>query len=166
MAKLGRKTKYSEELIDNICLRIRNGADTTDAMVDSGISKSTAYRWLDPSDPQNPLTPEQIQEFQDKIEGAKASRTITLLNRLLMASQPTYLRGPDNELIKDKRGRPIIDKRGDWRSIAWYFEATEPDKYSKKSKIEHSGSVGLEAIADTLQKIYEQEDPSDSETNK
>jgi hypothetical protein len=141
MAKVGRKTKYNKDVINKICSLIESGATSENAFMQAGISVSTGHRWLDPEDDQNPLTPEQISEFRERMEGAKAKRITVLANRVIRASEPIYLRDEDNSIVTDDEGRPIIYKHGDWRAAAWYLERTEPETYARKEKVEHSGGV-------------------------
>lgn len=154
MAKLGRKSKYSKELIERICSYIESGADNEDAFVQAGISKTTAYKWLDETDKDNPLTQEQIQDFRERMDTATARRNTVLSHRIIQASEPTYLRDMDNNLVTDKDGRPIVFKSGDWRAAAWYLERTQPERYAHREKLEHTGRLDIQEIPEEVKDAF------------
>ena len=108
--------KYSKKLINNICEHIKTGLSNKDACQLEDISESEFYLWLSDGD-RNPLSDKEKSEFSESIKKARVWRIQQLLGRIFKAS----------------------DKA--WQAAAWYLERTEPEEFSVKYKMEHSGTI-------------------------
>lgn len=102
--------KYSKELQNEICKHIASGLNYKDAAYLAGIVESTLYRWLDPEDKTNPLTPEECREFSEAIKKAGIKDKQRRLKRITKHAK-TY-----------------------WQADAWMLECKYPDEFAKKEQ--------------------------------
>ncbi len=106
-----RKTKYSKELINEVCGYIQDGLPNKDAAELAGIGETTFYEWLSNSY-DNPLTEDEKAEFRESMYIARAKRHYKLASAIIKASETN------------------------WRAAAWYLERTCPEEYGNNVKVE------------------------------
>ena len=104
VAKTGRPSKYSDELVNTICLRIAEGESLNKICKDSDMpDKATVFRWL-VSD----------QVFCDKYTRARELQAETQFDELIdIVDQP-----PELAKITDKEGQEI-EVKFDSTYVAW-----------------------------------------------
>jgi hypothetical protein len=83
----GRPSKQTPETIAKICDALSHGLSNEDAAAHAGISIRTFYEW------------QEDEEFQEAIRGAKASKKLALVKKLLEST-----------------------KGGAWQQYAWLLE--------------------------------------------
>ena len=51
-------------------------------------------------------------------------------------------------------------KKGEWSRFSWMLERRFPTRYGAKQRIEHSGEVGVNGIAELLSLAFEDAEPA------
>jgi hypothetical protein len=105
-------------------IRAGNYADT--ACAASGVASSTFFNWLDRGRKAKQVLTDggEIGEldtlcvdFLEQVENARAEAEIRNVAVVLRAGQET------------------------WQAAAWWLERTKPDRYGRKTRVEHSGDA-------------------------
>lgn len=112
-SNIGRPSRYSTELVDEMCRYIETGVPTADACVMAGISKATYYYWK----AGKYISQQQLLEFLDRIEEAESKRKANFVIQIAKAS------------------------KDDWRAGAWYLERVYPQEFAKVNKLQIEGEL-------------------------
>ena len=131
VAKTGRPSKYSDELVNTICLRIAEGESLNKICKDSDMpDKATVFRWL-VSD----------QVFCDKYARARELQAETQFDELIdIVDQPpelSYVTGKNGEQIEVKFDSTYVawmKLRVDTRK--WTAARMAPKKYGEHKQAE------------------------------
>ena len=102
--KIGRPSKYSDELVENICVRIAQGESLNKMCKEKEMpDKATVFRWLVSND-----------SFRDKYARARELQAETQFDELIdIVDQP-----PELSYVKDKDG-DLIEVKFDSTYVAW-----------------------------------------------
>lgn len=112
-------SKYSEEIVKEICTYIENGSSLKDAANLSGIGESTLALWRSEDgygDTKNPLTQKQRLDLLDAIKKAEAKNKEKHIQNIETASAKS------------------------WQASAWWLERKYKDEFAVRS--EHTGKDG------------------------
>jgi len=126
--KTGRPSKYSDELIDTICLRLSNGEALTQIVKsDSMPSHATVYTWL-----------LQRPEFLDKYTRAREEQADTNADQIIAIADempPEYT---------DEKGRTSLDPT----FLNWQKQRIEARKWTamKLKPKKYGDKVGLHGV--------------------
>jgi hypothetical protein len=126
--KTGRPSKYSDELVDNICLRLSNGEALTQIVKsDSMPSHATVYTWL-----------LQRPEFLDKYTRAREEQADTNADQIIAIADempPEYT---------DEKGRTSLDPT----FLNWQKQRIEARKWTamKLKPKKYGDKVGLHGV--------------------
>lgn len=124
-AVMGRPTIYSDELADEICLRMSHGRSLNDICKDSDMpDRSNVYVWL-----------RKYDDFQDKYREATGQRADYHFDEMLSIADDVM-----PETAEVARAKLRIDTR------KWVLSRMNPKKYGDKAD-------GSEADDDTAQPI-------------
>lgn len=109
MARIGRKTKYTPETVNEICKAIREGSTQNDAACLAGITTTTFHEWINTK-----------PEFSEAVEKAHAD-----FKRANVAA------------IRAAGVRPQKDGtlKGQWQANAWLLERKYPDEFGQRITI-------------------------------
>lgn len=123
--KPGRPSEFTAEVEKAILDALAAGASVTDSVEAAGISERTYRRWLEEGEPDD--GPKHFRRFRESVVQARARGRV---------AHAAIIRRAANE--------------GDWRASAWFLERSDPQNWSLKYKLEHSGPDGgpLETEAD------------------
>ena len=116
MAKMGRPTKYTPKLGDEICSFIAGGTSATRACKSVGIPMQTMYEWLRKHD-----------EFRDNYARAREDQADTL------ADQMCDIAEFDEDV---QRAKLKIDAR------KWVAARMKPKRWGDRQQLEHTGADG------------------------
>lgn len=115
---IGRPSKLTSEMIEQLCDLLIEGSTIARSAVLTGISESTIYRWLvmGKSEGADPIYVELVARVGEAIESSE----FELLQRMRIAgSKPDY-----------------------WRATAWMLERRFPEKYGKNVSAQDGGQSG------------------------
>lgn len=112
MARAGRKSKYTPEVLRAVCDAIREGNTQQDSAALAGIGVSTFHEWM-----------AKYPEFAEGVEKAHAD-----FKRANVAA------------IRAAGVRPQKDGtlKGQWQANAWLLERKYPDEYGQRVTIKIS----------------------------
>lgn len=130
MAKAGRPTKLTEDLIEQIAKLVREGNYIETACAFCGINKDTYYRWAK--------------------DGARAKSGIK--KRFSDAIKKAVAESEMNDL-------ETIRLDPSWQSKAWRLERRFPDKWGNRQKVELSGNVNIGKVKKLAEEVLS-EDPA------
>ena len=111
--KPGRPSKLTPQRKDKILAAVRCGASFKTACGAAGIHESTFYRWQERGAEQD--APSEYREFCEDLTHAEEEGNAARVALIMRAAKT------------------------DWRAAAWLLERTNPDRWSMRYKIEHSG---------------------------
>ena len=113
----GRPSKLTPETEARIVSAVRCGASFKSACMAGGISERTFQRWRQKGELPD-AKPEYRRFWRELTQAEQEGQTARVA---------------------------IIQKaaRDDWRASAWLLERMDPERWSLRHKIEHTGSVGL-----------------------
>ncbi len=122
----GRPSKLTADIQSRIVSAVRCGASFKNACVAAGISERTFQRWRQKGEHQGAKT-EYRRFWRDLTQAEQEGQTARLA---------------------------IIQKaaRNDWRAAAWLLERMNPERFSLRYKIEHSGKVEHSAAVDAVRR--------------
>jgi hypothetical protein len=119
MAKVGRPTKYSEEIGDKICEGIASGRSLVKICSDKDMPHpASVYRWL-----------RDHEEFCENYARAREDQADYHSDYILDIS--------DDDTIDPQHKRIMVDTR------KWLASKHRPKKYGDYKQVEHSGNLGL-----------------------
>lgn len=155
MAKIGRPTKYSQDVVENICVAIAEGKPLTKiCRADDMPSVATVYRWL-----------VENKQFQEMYARAREDQADTMADEIAAIADET----PELEPVLDKDGN-VIEMRlhsayVQWQknrvdARKWVASKLKPRKYGdrqilagdKDAPLEVNGVVALDTLLDSLEK--------------
>lgn len=113
--KRGRKTKLDKDHTDRMVAALRAGNFRQVACEYSGLDYSTVVRWMRLGT-QRPNTP--YGEFRRAVLEAERHAEVNCVARVMKAAEK------------------------DWKAAAWWLERKRNDRWSRKEKLEHTGSKG------------------------
>ena len=123
MAKVGRPSKYTEELADEICERIADGEPLRAICRDPHMpSKESVRRWRDAN-----------EEFRARYARARMDSADSHVDRIA-----------DNA-DRLERATTMVEVQGlkeATQARKWLAEVTKPKEYGQLQKLEHSGAGG------------------------
>lgn len=122
--KMGRPTKYNDEMAKSICDDIRGGMTQEDAAMLNGISVQTLHSWK-----------KSNLNFLESLQ--KAWRQFEHDNLLIIRQASVNLVSRD--------GNTML-RRGTWQASAWLLERRLHEKYAMKWSGEVSGRGGKPLI--------------------
>lgn len=138
--KRGRPSKFSDKVATDICERLASGESLRSICRDERMPhRATIHRWLI----------DNVDGFCDRYARAREVGLDELADETLeIADSPAegqrIEEGPDGKKVvrEDMLGhrRLQVDTR------KWLLSKFSPKKYGDKQQIEHSGSIGLEAL--------------------
>ncbi len=131
MAKVGRSTKLTEELIEQISIAVENGSSNKDACILTGISESTFYNWMN-----------EAKALQDKKKIPSDKRIYLEFMESLKKAEAMFKQFHLGQINKASR-------EGSWQASAWMLERKYPNEYSRKLELR-----GQDGNAPELVKIY------------
>lgn len=134
--KRGRPSKFSEKIAAEICERLSGGEPLRSICRDDHMPQwQTVYRWMD-----------QFAEFSNRIARARDNGFDAIAEQCI-------------EIADDERHDWLMTKKGTVTNEVAIGRAKlqvetrlkllakwSPKKYGDKQQIEHSGSIGLEAL--------------------
>jgi hypothetical protein len=141
--KMGRPTIYSEDLADNICLKLSLGQSLRSICFEDGMpAQSQVYLWL-----------LKYPDFQEKYIRAREEQAETHADEIVDISDET----PQTKEIKDRNGK-VIEIALDSAYIAWQKNRIEarkwnaakqrPKKYGDKVQLSGDAENPLAVTAD------------------
>lgn len=130
--KAGRPASYSPELADAILHRLEGGESMVKICESPGMpSRTTVFKWIATD-----------KAFADRYAHAKDVGLEFMAEEMLkIADEPvgsTDNGSTDNGAVQKQRLQ--VDTR------KWLLSKLAPKKYGDRTKVEHSGSIGLEAL--------------------
>lgn len=129
MGKMGRPTKFTPDRADKILEALRLGVPQATAVTYAGVGESTYYRWL--SDATKPDAPDDLREFREAVQAARAEAEVRSLAVIQNASRKT------------------------WQAAAWFLERGFPHHWARTDRHEVTGRDGgpveLNIDADALE---------------
>jgi transposase len=123
----GRPTKLDAERQERIVLLLRQGNYVETAAALAGIDKTTLYDWLRRGMRARDLAAADKEVEERELPYAEFSHAI---ERALAEGEAFHL--------------SIIAKaasEGVWQASAWTLERRYPDRYGRRERIEHAGSI-------------------------
>ena len=119
----GRPSKLTPETQGRILSAVRCGASFKNACVAAGISERTFQRWRQKGERQGAKT-EYRRVWRERTRAEQEGQTARLA---------------------------IVQKAAlhDWRAATWLLERMDPERFSLRYKIEHSGQVG-NSVAESI----------------
>lgn len=119
---MSKKTKLTDDMINNISKLLAAGNYITTVCEYLNIGQSTYFKWMSNG--------EKFVENKDKIKDTTKIQEIKLYEAVQKANASAEIRAV-NEILTDES----------WQSKAWYLERRFGDRWGRKEKIEHSGSI-------------------------
>jgi transposase len=113
--KVGRRTKLTPELADEIAQTIESGNYAETAASASGIHKATFYRWLERGEN---ASSGLYKDFHDAVRRAEALAEARAI-RVVQDAMPK-----------------------DWKAAMTYLERKFPERWGRRERHEHSGPGG------------------------
>ena len=105
----GRKPKLTEELVNNLCRYVENGASYKDACIAVGIGETAFYRWLDDADSDD----EKIKYKDLKVKLRDSLKKANAKFKSYHLANITRL------------------SNGDWKASAWILERKYPKEFAQ-----------------------------------
>ena len=128
---IGRRTKLTPGLRDEVCVGIRSGCYAKIAAERVGIAESTYYAWK--------------QRGEDDLAEGKTTIHSEFVESIKKAESLI-----ESELIASclRVARYDEDRPGDfdWKAAMTFMERRWPDRWSRNERREHSGVVGIAPI--------------------
>lgn len=136
MAKRGRHSKLTKELIEKICKYIEIGVPFKYAALACGISERTFYNWLERGEREKQGIYFQFLQSIKEAEAKSVVRDIAIIEK---AAQ-----------------------EGKWQAVAWRLERRHPEFFARHEEmhIEHSGRIDIGVL-----KKYLTEHDAEEETH-
>ena len=119
---LGRHTKCTRQVVDQIAAAMRLGASVEQAAAYAGITRQTLYNWL-------ASTSTHYKALQHEVEVAKGSRAVGWLQALQLKAKSA--------------------DRDAWKAAAWLLERTLPDQFGPRGQV--ALSRGVDALPDVAE---------------
>jgi hypothetical protein len=133
-ANVGRPTRLSDSLVEEIAGYIRLGVPAKYAAEASGVSSTAFYAWKERGEADLEQDVESLHaDFARSLTRARAE----FLSRMaaLVTKHAAGFRRQDGK-----------QHEGDWRAAAWLLERRGDGEWREKVELEHGGSVRTEPI--------------------
>lgn len=145
MAKMGRPTKLTPELADQIVQNLRAGAYIETAAKAAGINKTTLHDWLNRGQREDSGT---FRDFHAACMVAMADDEMRDVRRVqqLGEAKVTVPCPACSEAVEV----PVPDKVA-LAAVTWKMERKAPDRYGGKIKIEHRTQDRIHEIVDAVE---------------
>ena len=121
---MGRPTKLTPELQEELLKALRGGAYVEDACGYVGIHKDTFYEWMRRGADGDDL----YSEFSDAVEKARASAVVRNIALLQKAAEDS------------------------WQAAAWWLERTRPNQYGRRTNIAGPDGGAIEIKTDDAER--------------
>jgi hypothetical protein len=119
MAKLGRRTRLTQALHDEIVSAIRAGTPVKHAAQAAGIGETTFHRWCAEGRAKSKNSKDPRRKFADAVDQAHSQSIRLRVTRILKAGETN------------------------WQADAWWLERREPELFALRHSVDHSGSLDL-----------------------
>jgi len=116
---MGRKTKLTPELQEQICKYISIGVPNKVAAQACGINEATFYRWIERGNAQETGVYRKFCEALKKAAAQSISRDVAIIEKAA--------------------------HEGKWQASAWKLERRHPEMFGAKTeaKVQHSGKIDI-----------------------
>jgi hypothetical protein len=121
---MGRPTKLTPELQEELLKALRGGAYVEDACGYVGIHKDTFYEWMRRGADGDDL----YSEFSDAVEKARATAVVRNIALLQKAAEDS------------------------WQAAAWWLERTRPNQYGRRTNIAGPDGGAIEIKTDDAER--------------
>jgi hypothetical protein len=122
IATIGRPTRCTHEVIEEICLMIMNGNYIITAVLASGISEKSYYNWIDRAN-------------KDEQQGLDAIDSIYVA--FLQSTKIAHAYA-ESSLVEDIRHNKDAKS---FQPLAWLLERTRQDKFGQKQQVDINHTV-------------------------
>lgn len=132
--KIGRKTKLTEKMIEEIAKHIELGMINKDVAQLVGISETTFYNWMN--------------------EGENSKDDNNIFRKF-------YLKVKEAEAKAIKRNLAIIQRaanEGNWQAAAWFLERKRPEDWGRKDRVNINADDGIIIKVEKVEGREEKED--------
>lgn len=132
--KVGRKTKLTEKMIEEIAKHIELGMINKDVAQLVGISETTFYNWMN--------------------EGENSKDDNNIFRKF-------YLKVKEAEAKAIKRNLAIIQRaanEGNWQAAAWFLERKRPEDWGRKDRVNINADDGIIIKVEKVEGREEKED--------
>lgn len=117
--KIGRRTKLTKALHDEIVGAIRVGTPIIHAAQAAGIGETTFHRWCQEGRAKPKSSKDPRRAFADAVDQALSQSVRLRVTRIAKAGETS------------------------WQADAWWLERRFPDQFGLRQNIEHSGSLDV-----------------------
>jgi len=140
---MGRKSKISPNLIEDVCNWLKLGYYQEDAAVMAGISPSTFYEWMKKGDEMDDNIEEDkaLPSPDSSLPATQEAVEIEVVNMYSEFSEAVKRARAEAEGAHIRNIRRAADN-GSWQASAWWLERSFPKKWGKRSAIEIGGEGG------------------------
>jgi hypothetical protein len=139
-AKRGRPSKYTPELVEEICERISKGEPLRQICRDEHMPHWTAvYDWMRKQE----SFAIRIADARELGEEAIAQECLEIANSPLMGEETTI---KDNGGIETKRSDMLGHRKLQIETRLKLLAKWNPKKWGDRQHVEHSGKLGLESL--------------------
>ena len=143
MARTGRRSKLTSEVVDKICNALRLGMTYDQAAELAGIGKSTFYRWKEKAEK---AKEGKFREFWDSLKRAETEGEAVLLKDIHSTATGKHIRKKTKiEAITDPEGVEIgtkttttIEEGVVWQACAWILERRHPERWGRRDRVPES----------------------------
>jgi len=132
--------KYSEELIEKICRHLKQGATITSTCQAIGISRETFYDWMKKKPDVSDTIKKAMAIPDKKVENA-LFKSATMGHRYKEKEFKAVAVGEKIKMIPLKTVTKIIPPNV--TAQIFYLKNRQPDEWSDKQDIEHSGDLNI-----------------------
>lgn len=141
---VGRPSTFTPKIGRAICRKVAKGLPVSVAAQAIGISHSTVSNWIQrgASEPES-----QFGEFLTNLERSRAQGIESTLDKIKDAGDGGQIVGRstttkgDSVTVNERYSSP------DWRAHQFRLQVADPDTFSPKQRVEHSGTIRQESVA-------------------
>ncbi|MYB35893.1 MAG: hypothetical protein F4Y26_00555 [Gammaproteobacteria bacterium] len=144
---MGRPTKLTEKLQDEICKLIATGVPHLEAALEVGICETTFYNWRNRGEASKRG---KYVEFLKATKEAEARFVASRVLRIYTAADESpvetktvekEIKAPDGTVIGSEVTTTTIEKPPDWRAALELLQRRRPQEFGRTQRIEHSGEI-------------------------
>lgn len=156
VVQMGRKTKLTQELQDQICRVLRAGNYIEDTCAYVGIAESTFYEWVRRGERGWKIDREAgYSEFSEAVKKARAEAAVSSVARIRKAAQGEL--EVKRKVTTKSDGTQVIEttlQPPQWQADAWYLERSYPHRWGRRvMQQEITGEDGGEV---TIRVVYDE----------
>lgn len=126
---MGRPTKLTAELSDQLCALLADGWFLDHACAEVGVSRKVVYEWLEAAEKTD--ASELHIAFRDACERARSAGERKYLDRIADIAEESS--------VQHGRGE---GRSRDWKAHAWRLERMNPSRYKETRRTEITGANG------------------------